>query len=82
MEAATNIQRPVYGLILHCFFDELDFITMLLRMLFSVLGTFGIELWSPFQYAIDNTKLQSFLGCGREIQLGASATTEEATNPS
>jgi hypothetical protein len=51
-------------------------------MLFSALGTFGIELWSPFQYAIDNTKLESFLGCGREIQLGASATTEEGTNPS
>jgi len=34
-----------------------------LRTRLSVLGTFDVELWSPFQYAIDNTKVQSFWGC-------------------
>lgn len=29
----------------------------------SVLAILDVQFWSPFQYAINNTKVQSILGC-------------------
>lgn len=43
----TNLRCPLFSGRYHGY----------LRLLLSVLGTLGVELWSPFEYAVDNTKI-------------------------